>query len=367
MSDPAGTTGGSAERAFFREEFRRRTVVIAVREHPVVTVVPAVTELLAGDCRVVIIVDGTDASDRPGAREIDLLATALGAAPISMPASSDALAQLWTGLEDTGLRVVGVDGDPALRAAELAVALGVSKLVLTDAAGGLAKSFASLEDLDRTALSRPVVAQAVREALEGRVAGVNVCRAVDLDTELFTFDGAGTLFTIDAYVQVARLGADDLPVVEQLVARGVAEGHLRPRSRAAVVRLALDGLGARVGAQRHLAGFGALETGPYVAEGVAEVTCLYTVNRYVGEGVGGRLVDGLVEAARRSGVSAVFACTASERAAALFERVGFATVPTERLPAAKWVDYDIERRQRITAHWLDLAAVAPPGASDDVP
>lgn len=352
---------GAAERAFFREEFRRRTIVIASRDPDADTVAAVVSELCAGECRVIVVT----------ARDDDRLSAALASAPRDLPRSVGDLAELWADVEERGMSVVEVGGDPALPSADLASRLGVFKLVVTDHLGGWGRSFAALDDLGDGAAERPVVAEAVGRALHGGVGGVNVCRAADLDTELFTFDGAGTLFSSDAYVQVTRLRADDLAVVEQLVARGVAEGHLRPRPPTEVVRLALGGLGARVGPSRHLAGFGTLEVERYEADDLAEVTCLYTVNRYEGEGVGGRLVDGLVEAARRLGVRAVFACTVSSRAAALFRRCGFREVPQQQLPDAKWVDYDPERRWNLSTHWFDLGGAHDAGpathASASVP
>ncbi len=342
---------GIAERAFFREEFQRRTVVIAWRDGASDDIVEVVRELLAGTSRVLVVAEDRDG--RPAE-----VAEALGAVSVPAPVTADDLAALWTDLEDTGRRVVATPGDPAGPAAAVAGRLGVHKLVITDPAGGCGRSFASRADLETPGVLTPELVDAVRAALDGGVGGVNLCRSADLDTELFTFDGAGTLFTADTYVLVNRLRAADLGVVTQLVARGVAEGYLRPRTRVEVARLALDGLGARVGPSRLLAGFGALETERYAATDVAEITCLYTVNRYEGEGVGGQLVAGLVEAARRRGVRAVFACTVSARATALFERAGFRQVALDRLPAEKWVGYDPARRNVVTATWLDLDADA---------
>ncbi len=255
---------------------------------------------------------------------------------------------------------VGHD-DPAdvpVYAARLAVRLRADKLILTDPLGGWGdptRSFADIEDIEETAGSsgRPVVA-AARRALEGGVTSINLCAIADLDAELFTFDGAGTLFTRDAYIRVNRLTLDDLPVVEELVQRGVAEGFLRERSRAEVVRVALSGMGARVSSKGHLAAIGSLETLNYLEERLGEVTSLYTVNRFSGEGAGGQLLEGLVASAFALDLRGVFACTVSDGAAQFFERHGFREVPHSRVPASKWEGYDIERRTHIRALFLDL-------------
>ena len=61
------------------------------------------------------------------------------------------------------------------------------------------------------------VTAAIAVALGGGVTNVNRCRPQDLDRELFTFDGAGTLFTSGGYVELGPLRVDDLPAVERLV------------------------------------------------------------------------------------------------------------------------------------------------------
>ena len=95
---------------------------------------------------------------------------------------------------------------------------------------------------------------------DGGVTNVNLCRPEDIDRELFTFDGAGTLFTSGGYVELGPLRVDDLPAVERLVAQGTADGLLRPRTRLEVARLAVTGLGARVVGSGHLAGIVSLDT-----------------------------------------------------------------------------------------------------------
>jgi hypothetical protein len=51
-----------------------------------------------------------------------------------------------------------------------------------------------------------------------------------LADELFTYGGSGTIFTRERYVVVRRLCLDDYDAADDLIARGVAEGFLAPRS-----------------------------------------------------------------------------------------------------------------------------------------
>ncbi|MGN6693920.1 MAG: GNAT family N-acetyltransferase, partial [Aquihabitans sp.] len=170
-----------------------------------------------------------------------------------------------------------------------------------------------------------------------------------IDHELFTFDGAGTLFTSGSYVALDRLRVDDLPAVERLVAQGTADGLLRPRTRTEVARLAVGGLGARVVGSGHLAGIVSLDAETYRDHRLGEVACLYTVSRFSGAGAGAQLIDGLVDQASDLGLEAVFAVTVSEVAAAFFARKGFVEVAHEEIPRAKWAGYDPERRAQARA------------------
>src|SRR5699024_9433748 len=126
------------------------------------------------------------------------------------------------------------DGEPVSPlAARLAVSLGAHKLVLTDPRGGWgdpARSFADVSDPQRryaedlAARGDGELVPAIEAALAGGVPSVNLCRPGNLDPELFTFDGTGTLFTRGGYVGVEPLRVGDLPEVERLVAQGTADG-----------------------------------------------------------------------------------------------------------------------------------------------
>ena len=96
----------------------------------------------------------------------------------------------------------------------------------------------------------------------------------------------------------------------------------------------------------HLAGIVGLDAETYRAEGLGEVSCLYTVSRLSGTGAGSLLVDGLLAEAGALGLRDVFAVTVSEAAADFFVRRGFAEVDPGFLPERKWEGYDPERRER---------------------
>jgi amino-acid N-acetyltransferase len=199
---------------------------------------------------------------------------------------------------------------------------------------------------------RPVL-EAVRVALEGGVASVTLCPLSGLARELFTYEGCGTLFTLADYCSVERLGIDDFYEVEKLLQRGEREGYLKGRTQQEITKLLLHGSGARLGtAAGELAGFCALV--PYPTENAGEIAGLYTITRFQGEGVGGRLIATMVNEGEQRGFAYLFACTTQEGAQRLFERQGFCRVRPEDIPAEKWRGYDAERKQQIAVYRRNL-------------
>jgi N-acetylglutamate synthase-like GNAT family acetyltransferase len=245
------------------------------------------------------------------------------------------------------------------------VRLGISKLVWLDPEGGLRRrdgrrdSFIDLEEL-RGMLrdgacdeSPPRVALLgeIESALAAGLPAVNLCSAEGLGDELFSYAGSGTLFTRERYIRVRRLTLDDFDAANDLVTRGVAEGYLAPRSPEEVERVLASGFGAFVEGH-HLAGIGALLG--HEGDAVGEIASLYTLTRFLGEGVGGHLVSFAVAQARERGCRYVFACTTSDRVATFFEREGFERAPGEAIPPEKWHGYDPARRSRVACLRRDL-------------
>lgn len=346
-----------AERAFYESEFAGATIVIGLTDLSAdarVDLRLAATSLLRAGANPVVVIDGPE-PDEGWTRFFEIV---FGEEPVVLvdpaePVDPDWLADLWIAIADRRTVVVDADGESIVAvAARLAAALGAHKLVLTDPGGGWgdpSRSFADVrhpEEGYRSALAERAgghLVPAIEAALAGGVRSVNLCRPGDLDPELFTFDGTGTLFTDGGYLRVEALRVHDFPEVERLVARGTADGLLRPRSRSEIARLAITGLGARVLGGDHLAGIVSLETDPYRSERIGEVACLYAVSRFSGAGAGGLLVEALVDRAGRDGLRAVFAVTVSDAAADFFLRHGFAEVGHDRVPERKWEGYDEHR------------------------
>jgi N-acetylglutamate synthase-like GNAT family acetyltransferase len=152
---------------------------------------------------------------------------------------------------------------------------------------------------------------------------------------------------------VAKLGIDDFHEVEKLLQRAQQAGYLKPRPPAEMASLLLHGYAARLGpASMEPAGFCALL--PYPEDHAAEIAGLFTITRYQGEGVGGRLVDAMGQEGCKQGLSYIFACTTQEGAQRLFVRHGFQRVTSEAVAAAKWRGYDPERRQQVAVYRRDL-------------
>lgn len=391
------TTASFLEQDFYLKEFRGKSLFFSLRARDVrdaaevKTLAEVCQQLAHNETRLIVLIE-TDDSDQPG---LELLRTAVAAQFVALPAEAEedsVLEHMWTVLRTTpvfvGLwpapqrRTAGQVKTPRLDeqspAQGLAVRLKVHKLVILDPNGGLSArgnrvSFmngAALNELldqsqaagtthsltvrekDRT--TRPLgVLASVRAALDGGVASVALCRPDDVARELFTYEGRGTLFTLTDYCRVEPLGLDDFYEAERLLQRGEREGSLKPRSHKETSRLLLHGHGARLGvAGGELAGVCALL--PYPRENAAEIAGLYTITRFQGEGIGGRLVGTMIEQARAAGLGCVFACTSQAGARRLFERGGLRQVAAEQVPAEKWRQYDPARKKTLSVYRIEL-------------
>jgi amino-acid N-acetyltransferase len=342
------------EKGFYLSELRDRTIAIALASgtrsdfHALAEVLD---ELAENRTRVVLV-------SAAGSAIPDSAFEALRA-PIEPVGELESLpGRVWRLLGQAARLVVTADSEHgfATGCANVIRRLGIRKLVWIDPQGGLVRenggrdSFIDAAELaerireGQMEPSRAALFAVIESMLDAGVDAVNLCRIDGVADELFTYDGSGTLFTARGYVEVRHLGIDDFDAAADLIERGTTEGYLAPRTFAEVERVLASGFGAFVGGN-HLAGIGTLLR--YPTARAAEIGSLYTLTRFVGEGVGGHLLRFAVQAAQTDGFESVFACTTADRVVGFFERNGFRRVDPEQVPAAKWRGYDSSRRVKV--------------------
>ena len=378
------------EKDFFLDEFHDTSFLFALHAADVATetgvqeLLEVCSALLTNEARVLLLIEvGDNQRDRHGvemvvdrlSKQLALKTGAPCAAPVdlSQEMSEDLhLAQIWSVLRAyplfVGLWSSQIPSSFISCVQQLAVRLKVYKLIIVDPIGGVSTGGNRLSFMNGPVLGellrqgeaewagladrRPVL-ETVRAALEGGVSSVSLCPITGLVRELFTYEGCGTLFTLTDYCRVERLGIDDFHEVEKLLERGEREGYLKERTPVEIGQLLLHGYGARLGTvPGALAGFCALL--PYPEDNAAEIVGLYTITRFQGEGIGGRLLATLIAEGEQRGFSYLFASTIQEGAQRLFERHEFRRVAPEDVAAAKWQDYDPERKRHVIVYRREL-------------
>jgi N-acetylglutamate synthase-like GNAT family acetyltransferase len=349
---------GFCERDFYRAEFRGRTLAFALPDAQPSELGPLLTvleELDANRTRVLLL-----ASDRA-------VLEALSSVQLAAGTDSSWPGPLWRAIRDCARVGIHVSPDEELAAVcrRIVLRLQLAKLVWVDSTGplrgpdGQRISLLDMAGLDALlrgpagdpAAERRRLLEEIREMVTGGLPAVNLCDLAGVADELFTFEGAGTFFARERYLEVRRLALDEFDSAHDLLQRGVAEGYLVERSPEELEQVLASAFGVFVEG-RYLAGVGALlmhGSGDAASDDPAagEICSLYTLTRFLGEGVGGHLIDFALECAADAGLGYVFACTTSGRVQAFFERHGFRTVPPDQIPAEKWKDYPPERRSRV--------------------
>jgi len=279
-----------------------------------------------------------------------------------------AISAIWHGLRPGSIVAAGVETqEPSgvvVFIQQLASRLRVFKLLLLDQAGGLVDAAGNRHSFVQIGRVRPMlsdlksplrraVVRAARRAVEDGVASVSLVPPGEVYQELFSFAGSGTIFTESGYGCVRQISIDDFEEVEALIIRAQNEGFLLSRSEDEIARLLPSCFGYRIG-DEHLAGIVSLLTEPYRHERAGEITALYTLTRFQGEGVAAELINQVLTEASARRLRYVFACTSEERAAYLFEQLKFRRIGTHEVSPAKWRGYDKNRVALLSIFRYDL-------------
>ena len=153
-------------------------------------------------------------------------------------------------------------------------------------------------------------------------------------------------------IRKARLA--DAAAIADLVALGEREGQLLPRSQQMIEGSIDDWIVAEDDGR--IAGVGSLiEMGPMLAE----VRSLAVAPAYRKNGIGGQIVEALIDLAKSRGVPNVFALT---RAVPFFEKLGFRVTVKEDFPEKVWRDCLI---CPVRLACDEVAVVKPTGAPRD--
>ncbi len=368
------------EKAFYLEEFYGKSLMFALvppvgqRISDLDSLVMTIRELRRNQSRMIVVVSPSALPKLM--RRMGRLAPS-APPPVFNPSQGmrsrpyppdSTVAQIYSRLRAGSVVVVSMSRDDAddltVFARELASRLRVFKLLFLDRGGGLigkdGERMAFVEEKRIPRIMRTIRSKARRDllraadlALKDGVGSVNLVSPRYVYEELFSFVGAGTLFTEMQYGWVRPVSIDDFEEVEALIKRGQDEGFLLYRDAAQIAAILPSCFGYRIG-DEHLAGICSLLTEPYRNERVGEITAMYTLTRFQGEGVAGELVKEVLEEARARRLKYVFACTGEDRAARFFARLKFRRVTARDVPRSKWRHYDAGRIAHLSIFRLDL-------------
>lgn len=131
-------------------------------------------------------------------------------------------------------------------------------------------------------------------------------------------------------VTIRKATLADAAQISALVQFGVQEGQLLPRTTEMIAASIDDWVVAEN--SNHIVGTGSLLL---MTSTLAEVRSLVVAPEYRKYGLGGKMVQALVEEAKERGIPTVFALT---RAVGFFERLGFVMTDKENFPEKVWRD-----------------------------
>jgi amino-acid N-acetyltransferase len=202
-----------------------------------------------------------------------------------------------------------------------------------------------LLDLNPAAASDPSM-HLVRLACLACESGVPRVHVVDgkLDgvvlKEIFSSEGVGTMIYADEHAGIRSMRREDVPQVLRIMQPSVEKGVLVPRTAEVLeeriddfVVYEVDGLVHACGALHRFSG------------GAAEIAAIAVDESYASLGIGRKIVQFLLQRARKSGVARAFALTTQTWD--WFEEIGFALGTVDDLPPERRGTYNRKRGSRV--------------------
>jgi len=186
--------------------------------------------------------------------------------------------------------------------------------------------------------------QAVRSA-QGGVPRVHLLDGrVDegLLTEVFSFQGVGTLVYANEYQAIRPALKRDVRAIHALIQQGVRSEELLGRSRGEIEQHISDFFVFEV--DRSPVGCVALHVYPDTSQ--AEVACLFVAESFTNEGIGGKLLRFVEGIARGLGVEQLF-CLSTQAFNFFGQKGGYKTGAPDDLPLARRERYDRSGRRSV--------------------
>jgi amino-acid N-acetyltransferase len=190
--------------------------------------------------------------------------------------------------------------------------------------------------------ARELITRAM-EALSGGVERVHVVTGMRdgiLLQEIFSSSGQGTMFYLDDYDHVHPAEAVDIPEILRVMQPYVDEGVLVQRTAEDIGRDLAHYTVYKIDDVLH--GCGALKP---IGSNAAELLALVVDPAYASRGTGGKIVNYLVQRARKAGIKRVFLLTT--QTSDFFLRMGFKEAPVTALPAERRKTWSTARNSRV--------------------
>jgi amino-acid N-acetyltransferase len=194
---------------------------------------------------------------------------------------------------------------------------------------------------------QPVHQELITLALQACASGVDRVHIIDgssdgiLLREVFSSAGLGTMIYGKEYDHLHPAGPQDIPEILRMMQPYVDDGILVQRSAETLGEELENYFVYRL--DDAVQGCGAIRQ--HTAEKSAEVYALAVDPVYAGKGIGKRIVQYLLERAKKAGAKQAFLLTT--QTSDFFMRLGFKEAGREALPAAKQAAYNTNRNSKV--------------------